>query len=90
MTEPTPGLWEVTTGPGTSYFGVGSIDTGENIGVAMSEANARFIAAAPETLEQRNELLAALERVIANGCIPKHWSTYGIACAAIAKAKGGS
>ena len=61
MTEPTPGQWEVTTGPGTSYFGVGSIDTGENIGVAMSEANARFIAAAPDTLEQRNDLLEALE-----------------------------
>ena len=34
----------------------------------MSEANARLIAAAPETLEQRNELLAALEAVLPAVC----------------------
>ena len=37
-------------------------------GVPGCEANARLIAAAPETLEQRNELLAALEAVLPAVC----------------------
>ena len=50
-------------------------------GMFLREADARLAAAAPD-------MLAALERVIANGCVPVHWTTYGVVQTAIAKAKG--
>lgn len=61
----TPGPWEVTTGTATSYFGVGTMSGQTQIGVRIfNEDDANLIAAAPDTMEQRNELLDALENLL--------------------------
>ena len=61
MTERTPGPWEITYGPLSYHCGVAAQNDRTIIGVRMTEANAQFIAAAPETAKQRDELLAVLE-----------------------------
>ena len=57
----------------------------------VNEANADLIASAPDLLEQRDELLAALEMIMAqdsSAAVYMSESAYDKAVAAIAKARG--
>ena len=69
----TPGPWKIqeesfidyiTLDNGTPVAGVYQTPTGACGDHSEQHANANLMAAAPETLEQRNELLAALELLI--------------------------
>ena len=62
MSEHTPGPWKVV---GQSVISDSGIICNPPSGpIGELEANARLIAAAPDTLEQRNELLEALTDLI--------------------------
>ena len=74
----TPGPWKAVTAydqdDGTLYFQVFETRTGDRAGICTSQemhlsreemaANAHLIAAAPETKEQRDELLDACESLV--------------------------
>ena len=103
MSKHTQGPWRVETA-GDYYplerSAVHTIKASERkvaeitTGYADSEANARLIAAAPETLEQRNELLEALEKLVRTYDMESFDDRRVGACIhakyVIAKAKGGS
>ena len=99
MTAHTPGPWHIKAGYGVieSQDGTSIAGVYTPRGVReVRQANAQFIAAAPETAEQRDELLEALEALARITCrcildmplqdcgIPVHKQVK----AAIAKAKG--
>ena len=91
----TPGPWHVFPIEGISggSWGIVRTYTPPHTATAVEQtvANANLIAAAPDLLEQRNELLAALENFVANwGSIYRSdmETAVKLAKAAIAKAKG--
>ena len=80
MSGHTPGPWEVTL--------VGNVTSPSRIVAHVTNpADALLIAAAPETAEQRDELLAALEALMANHQYQCGDSICDAARAAIARAK---
>ena len=98
MTEHTPGPWNLHK----TWGGVTKIEHGGNREVQgelvavvdtwgdNEEANAALIASAPDLLEQRNELLAALEYLVSEVTVVTESENiaYLDALDAIAKAKG--
>ena len=76
----TPPPWEVRDLAVWSSEGFKVLDSPSG-DLNQIEKDLQLAAAAPE-------LLAALERIDSNGVVPKHWRSYAMMKAAIAKAKG--
>ena len=96
MSEVTQGDWEATKSEWSEFFHDEWYVSAEGIdgmvAIVNGEANARLIAAKPETLEQRDELLEALVDLL-NWVDPNEnfvglHMEVDMARAAIAKAKG--
>ena len=97
MEEPTSGPWEVAKSESREFYmdewyieADALMDDGVPgmVAIVNGEANARLIAEAPETAEQRDELLAALEQVSDLMWSMEYNDSLKIIDAAIAKAKG--
>ena len=102
---PTPEPWGITKSETPEFYNNewyvdGAGEDVESVAIVNGEANARLIVAAPETAEQRDELLEALEGIVAasrkgkciEGCGGHTTGLCSRLCrqvaAAIAKAKG--
>ena len=80
----TPGPWHIST---PVVFTISSKTEPFIAGGILDLDDARLIAAAPDTLKQRNELLEALENV-ESWAVDMPRETWDIVRAAIAKARG--
>ena len=96
MDDPIEGIWVESSHGGFCIAEIPKQTAGLDNDASPREANARLIAAAPETKEQRDDLLSALKKMsiayekLADtvGDAGPHWTIYREAKAAITKAEG--